>query len=58
MESILQGSREPTVPRTPPFQETYGFPNPSLRNVLKINPFVPIKGKGSGNRRFPEREGS
>jgi len=30
--------REPTVPRTPPFQETYGFPNPSLNQIFVTSP--------------------
>jgi len=37
-------------------QGTYGSPNPSLRGGDKLG-IALLEGKGSGNRRFPEREG-
>jgi hypothetical protein len=37
-------------------QGTYGSPNPSLCGGDKLGISL-LEGKGSGNRRFPEREG-
>ena len=44
------------LPLREPTQGTYGSPNPSLHggNKLSGNCARPEKGRGSGNRRFPE----